>query len=555
MDVGSAAAAAAAAAADAAMAGGALPGLGGAGYKRARAAYVRRFPGVDKRKLAAVASSKRFAGLYPWSEWGAMRIQRGSPESLSMFGPSGRSANAEQKANRKRTGFTGRGLYMRGRGGYWGSRVGGYLGGLVGHAGLGSRLGDALGDAAGLIFRGSGSYVTNDAISASNTGIPSFSPVGDTAGNTVISFREYICDIYAPDPATQPWNPQVFTLNPGLESTFPYLAQIAQNYEEYTLQQCMFTFKSNIAPIGASSSGQVGEVIMATNYNASSSPYPDKQTALQAALAMSCRASDSMVHGIECDPAKLSGTIGKYIRAGPVGVDEDVKTYDHGILNVCVTGVPAAYANQPIGELWVSYTVALRKPKKFTSLGLGISRDVFASVDTATDAQPFVASNPSTAKGLLTGQQNRIGCALTSNGTNTVLTFPASWAGAVKVRLILRTNGNIVTGTVAEAATTGNVSPLSDLVNGFGGVWMHTAGGIGGANNNTAIFEGHYRVDIVGSNAVDNTISLVSSLTGAGGALTVQSAQLDVEEYNTAFNDTTSHKLLLEDAYGQLVPI
>lgn len=473
-----------------------------------------------------------------------MRVQRGTATNLGLFGETYKSATPLQRDNRKHYAYTGRGLY-HGRGGYWGRTIGGALGGLFGDSASGAKWGDRIGDAAGVLM-GRGAYVTNDTIGAGSN-IPSFGS-GDSQGNTVITFREYICDIYAPDPSTTAWAPQVFTLNPGIEATFPHLAQIAQNYEEYELMQCMFTFKSNIAPIGASSSGQVGEVIMATNYNASAAPYPDKQTALQAALAASCRASENMMHGIECDPKKLSGPPGKYIRAGPVNPSEDIKTYDHGILQVAVTGIPQAYANQPIGELWCAYTVSLRKPKKFTSLGLGISRDVFALVDPSSDTLPFVPTTPSTSRGVLTGQQNRIGCKLQSSALGTNVIFPAAWAGNVKIRLVLRTSAPVVVNASCNPFLFGNVSLVADMVpRGAGNPWLSQVLG-SGSNDYSFVYEGHFRVDIVGSSAVNNRIEFVTAWPG----VPIVSAMLDIEEYNTAFNDPVSRKLLLVDSNGTL---
>ena len=266
-------------------------------------------------------------------------------------------------------------------------------------------------NAASKVMSGQGEYIANSLVRGGDP-IPSFTPAKDGA-SVVISHREYIGDVFAP-PTRGAFQNTAYSVNPGLERTFPWLSQVAQNYDEYTIHQLMFSFRSTVADF-ASGTGQVGQVIMATIYNASADPFSDKSAMMQYDSSMSTKTSESMMHGVECDPRKLSGPLGRFVRSNPVLVGQDINQYDHGLFNIAVTEAPLGYENQAMGELWVSYTVELRKPKFFTNRGLGISRDVFAVV-LPSGAAPVAGVNQNTPFGIvgqnnliLSGQQNNIG--------------------------------------------------------------------------------------------------------------------------------------------------
>ena len=251
----------------------------------------------------------------------------------------------------------GSGMYT-GRGGFWGDmwrNTAGVRGAVGNWARSQGGVVGGLGQISGAL--GLGDYTTN-AIVNNGMGAPEAVPTfSDNTGSTVtISHREYISDVYGTAEG-QAFQNSAYPLNPGLEGTFPWLAQIAQNYDEYTIKQLIFTFRSSIAPIGSSGSGQVGTVIMATQYNAGEEPFSDKESMMQYDGSMSSKVIDGLISGVECDPAQMSGSYGKFTRAGPPPPGQDIKTYDLGTFNVAGTNIPAAYENQSLGELWVSYTI------------------------------------------------------------------------------------------------------------------------------------------------------------------------------------------------------
>lgn len=507
---------------------------------------------------------------FPAKDYATIRVRRGGNildsmgTTTDMFGSSSGVATDMQKAARKQYGYYGKGFY-KGFGSDLGSLAGRTIGNLTGLGGdWGSDIGRRLGGW-GARATGFGSYAVNDAIEGGSD-IPSFTPQTDTMGNVTISYKEYVCDVYG---SSDPFSIFALPLNPGLPSSFPYLSQIAQNYEEYTLHQCMFTYKSNIAPIGASGSGQVGEIIMGTNYNASQPVWQDKQSMLQSALTASSRASSSMLHGVECDPAKLSGAPGKYVRAGPVGHDEDIKSYDHGLFQLAVTGIPASYINQPLGQLWVSYTVSLRKPRAFTSKGFGITRDTFAVLTapgTAPTTQVGDLLGVKSGKTLF-GANNNLGIVPLNpsppglpfgNACVAALQFPNTYTGIVRIRLLVQqVNAGGATSNTFQMVLPSSMEFVPDTIWGSSSP-VPPAGGIGisgGVQNLAALstsVEWHVRVTQVGLAGVPN-IAVINNAVGDGANATVD-VQVDVEEYNTAFNNSQD-KLQLVDVDGNPVSI
>lgn len=419
-----------------------------------------------------------------------------------------------------------RGIGFRGRGGY-------SLGRNWRKSGLGKTVAGAARDlitrgvSGSGMYTGHGAYTTNSLIGDGVADeVPMVSSVADETGAVTVSRREYIADIYAP--STQ-FNVQSYSLNPGLEATFPWLSQIAQNYDEYEFEQIIFTFKSTTTDIGSSTTGQCGTVIMATNYNASAPPFQDKIVMLEYDGASSCKATESMLHGVECDPDKLSGSPGKYVRANPILVNQDAKDFDQGLFQLAVANAPSGFANNTIGELWVSYTVKLRKPKFFVSRGLGISRDIYVSGGSETLTLPFGAADL-----LLMGQQNNIGTKFDTQ-LNPKLTFPAAYAGNVRIMISMEAGGTVLVGAFSSLTLTGNVATISDMygaqVTQGGDLPAYFVGGPVNAYNSGYTIVYHFRIQPA-TGGIDNSIQFNNNFSAG----TIVQSYLEIGEYNAGFS-------------------
>lgn len=440
---------------------------------------------------------------------------------------------------------SGRGAYKFGRAmaRFGAGKFGQALQGAATTAAIGSMYG-GMGMAGSGMYTGQGEY-HNDLINNgdANSVVPQFALESDDG--IVISRREYVSEIYGPPPisgvpgtATVPFSVQSFPLNPGLEGTFPWLSQLAQNYDEYELIQLIFTYKSTTTESTSSTNGQVGTIIMATNYNAAAPNFSDKVTMMQYAFANSERITRSCQHGVECDPSKLSGPAGEYVRNNPVVAGQDLKTYDHGRFQIAVANCAPAFSNISIGELWVSYTIKLRKPKFYTALGLGISKDIFVSSGGESLTQ-VMGTN------ILRGQQNSIGCLLTQPAASQLkITFPAAYKGTLKLMFsvgtaVLAGAQSVYTNAALNSiTTTGNVALVPDLYGNSSnlGEILDTPESRLLYSNVTQGLLVVYHVDVnIATGGVDNTFQFNYGFTAAG-AQTPSQCYIEIAEFNSGFS-------------------
>ncbi|QMW68859.1 capsid protein [Crucivirus-402] len=415
--------------------------------KRSRSNYESS---LKKGQLAGA----RFNKLHPWSTWGAARIPRGSPMSLNLFGPSYKLADDRQKSFRKASGFSGRGKYSFGKfirqsEGYADRFLKKGLPNILNAAKSAKTLVESI--AGRGIYTGRGAYSGrggyNSLIEGGDRSM-SYASANDETESVVISNCEFINDVYGA-PSAAFYN-ESYPLNPGLLEQFPWLSQVAQNYEEYEFIQCLFHYKSTVdASAINNTNGSTGTLIMATNYNPTADRFTNKETMMQYHGANTGRLVEDHTHGVECDPSKNSGTAQKYIRSLPVPPGQDPKTFDLGLFQIAQTNIPSAFQNQQIGELWVTYTVKLMKPKLSVSIGLAIPESRYVSSGAEQIAQPE-------GNGWLPNQANSIPIAIAAT-VSTALSTTATQSGT--------------TVTLSSGTTTTNDIRPGDTV--FLGIELH----------------------------------------------------------------------------------
>jgi len=230
-----------------------------------------------------------------------------------------------------------------------GAAAGGFIGGRLGN-GLSRIVG--FGDYAvqtNSVFKESLAIAPGEAV-------PAFGMIGQ---ETRIRHREFIKDIVVPAvPAT--FTVQSFVINAGNIATFPWLATIAAQYQQYHVNGLVFEFKTLSSDITAG--GALGSLILATNYDVTESAYPDKLRMENSQYAVSAKPSQSQIHTIECDP-KLTQAKLLYVRDASSAVSGvDARLSDLGLFQVATAGLPGT-AGAVLGELWVSYDISLYKPE------------------------------------------------------------------------------------------------------------------------------------------------------------------------------------------------
>lgn len=272
---------------------------------------------------------------------------------------------------------------VRGRGGYLGT-----LGAKLGST-AGGFLGQAAGDLVGSIF-GSGTYTVgrNSLTSLAAGGPPLF--LSNKDGSCVVAHREYIGDVSGSFGFTN----TAYSINPGVATTFPWLAKIALNFEEYEMLGLIFEFKSTSATAIASTNTALGTVVMATDYNVDSTLFSTKQAMEAYQYSCATSPSASVIHPVECAPSE-NILKNMFVRTSAVPTGEDARFYDLGLFQLATQGMQATAT---IGELWVSYHVKLRKPKLVLSTAFASSGHYTANIFTGSSdfGSPTIVTGTST---------------------------------------------------------------------------------------------------------------------------------------------------------------
>jgi hypothetical protein len=185
------------------------------------------------------------------------------------------------------------------------------------------------------------------------------------AKGNVFKHREHVADIIA----TSSFTVQSFPINPGLQSSFPWLSQVAQAYEQYAFIRLVYEYKS----LSANSTNTApGYVIMATNYNSLDGLFPDKATMENYQFANSGKPGTSFIHPVQCsrDETPISNL---YVRTTNIANGTDVRLYDLGLFQIATGGSSSALGL--IGELWCTLEVAFIKAKLSSAIGYELLTD------------------------------------------------------------------------------------------------------------------------------------------------------------------------------------
>lgn len=309
---------------------------------------------------------------------------------------------AKKKATSKKKGRKG----GRGRGGYGGGAKSIIYPNVVGYGdyhmnpndSFGTRWGGQLGAFGGELLGGAAQALITSAIAGlgdysvkSNTLLAPSPPtiINDSVkGGITFRHKEYLRDIIT-SATPGAFSLESFLINPGNEKTFPWLAQVAPNFEQYSLEGCIFEFRSMSADALNSTNTALGTVIMATNYDSIDVNFTGKGEMENYEWGMSCKPSVNMLHPIECAPRQTSITE-LYVLNGPVPTGADPRLYHWGNMQIATNGFQGTSVN--IGELWVTYQVRLLKPKIFTTKGLEVG-SFFLNNDAYTNALPLGSGN------------------------------------------------------------------------------------------------------------------------------------------------------------------
>jgi len=168
---------------------------------------------------------------------------------------------------------------------------------------------------------------------------PAFSSIN---GETCIRHREYIGTIA--NSTSFVCTP--YAINPGLSDVFPWLTNIAANYDKYRFRKLRFDY----VPAVSTSTG--GRITLAFNYNAGDNAPVSKQQVFSVSPNAEQAVWAELILQVPVIPETLYTR--EYLVPG-----SDIKTFDMGQLLVA-TDLGANTST--IGELYVEYEVVLTKP-------------------------------------------------------------------------------------------------------------------------------------------------------------------------------------------------
>lgn len=253
---------------------------------------------------------------------------------------------------------------------------------------------------------------------------------------------------------------QNFFIQPGIASSFPWLAAMAQNFQQYRILGMLFEFRSMAADAISGTNIALGTVTMATNYNSSSANFTSKKDMQNSEYSTSTKPSLSVFHPIECSP-EVSAEEVLYIRNGAIPEGDDQRLYDWGNFQIATSGFQGASVT--IGELWVTYEVALIKPKAISTTGSyilsyhGLSNGT-SGVTASTPFQGLTAVSGTTlgvtvdgggttitldrTSGLQVGQKFKIDCYFAGTATGTQSATTATVNGATLMNAFNNVVGN-----------------------------------------------------------------------------------------------------------------
>lgn len=138
-----------------------------------------------------------------------------------------------------------------------------------------------------------------------------------------------------------------FATNPGLQSAFPWLSQVAANYEQYQVHALSYEY------ITRTGTNTPGSVQIIPDYDPMD-PAPSSESAASSSQDM---VEDSCWRNLVCklNVANIHGMAKRlFVRNQSIPAGADLKTYDGAIINLATAD---SSGNPTFGKLWVEYDI------------------------------------------------------------------------------------------------------------------------------------------------------------------------------------------------------
>jgi hypothetical protein len=342
------------------------------------------------------------------------------------------------------------GSALRALGGLGGSAVGN----LVGQADAGGGIGRSLGASLSK-WLGAGDYAVaaNSLLSPTGT-IPAMHNQGQSV---IVRHKEYIGIINSSAAFSVQYS---IPLNPGM-ANFPWLCKIASSFQEYRIRGMVFHYIPSSGGAVSSTNAALGTVMMQTTYRSTDATPASKLELLNEYWASENVPSQSFCHPIECDPKENPFNV-QYVRTYSLPSTENQLMYDLGMTHVATQGQQTT--GNPIGDLWVTYEVELKKPV--------ITSNVTSRIFSYTGYWTGTMTTSNFFNGAFTRNVFSTSDAVTS--TAKTITFPKGLVGTFSVVLVI---GGVSVVDFSSAPTVTNCTLLTYPAGTAGLTSTFTAGG------------------------------------------------------------------------------
>lgn len=230
--------------------------------------------------------------------------------------------------------------------------AGSALGSYIGAPQLGGAAGNLLSQITG---RGNYKVNTNSIIEGDDLKPSQLSFSSNGAAAVRLRKREYIGSVVAPEEPSA-FSTTTYRLQSTDQVTFPWLAEIAGHFTEWQLQGCVFSYETASSPYAANMA--LGSVALGTKYNSNERPFRNMEEILQSPYHTRGNPSESLMHGIECDPTLQ---VSERLFTRRPGCEGPPNLYDHGVVTIATEGLPAS-PGTILGRLFVTYDIELSLP-------------------------------------------------------------------------------------------------------------------------------------------------------------------------------------------------
>lgn len=187
------------------------------------------------------------------------------------------------------------------------------------------------------------------------------------SGDIFISHREFVGNVqarYSPTFKESDFWDKIYDLNPN-SPTFPFLRNIAKNYELYDWNGLVFQYIPLSGEYGRGDDNTLGKVILATKYDpADTAEFQTDKVMQNYDYSTAAKPSVGQLHGVETDNRQA-------VTGGLLHVkddfDRDRQFLTVGDFHIATKSIPRSDGSDEefitIGELWVSYSIRLSRAK------------------------------------------------------------------------------------------------------------------------------------------------------------------------------------------------